>query len=109
MTEKIKETKTFIIKRLFSCNKRLDVSVDQRTQKVLNCTKGWTIRKLMGWGGGEGRSTKKYFRKGKLNEKNSCMPINPRKYSCYGLKNSCKEFENEKKFLWLANSPPPPP
>ena len=44
----------------------------------------------MGGGGGEeagGRSTKKkYSRKGKLNEKNLCTPINPKKYSCYGLK-----------------------
>ena len=30
---------------------------------------------------------KKISRKGKLNEKNSCTPINPKKYSCYGLKN----------------------
>ena len=31
-------------------------------------------------GGGGGRSTKKiYSRKGKLNEKNSCTPINPKK------------------------------
>ena len=32
------------------------------------------------------RSTKKYSHKGKLKEKNSCTPINPKKYSCYGLK-----------------------
>ena len=36
-----------------------------------------TIRKLMGGMGG--RSTKKYSRKRKLNEKNSCTPINPPK------------------------------
>ena len=49
--------------------------------------KGRTIRKLMGGGGGGGRSAKKkHSRKGKLNEKNSCTPINPKKYSCYGLK-----------------------
>ena len=30
-------------------------------------------------------SQKKYSRKGKLNEKNSCTPINPKKYSCNGL------------------------
>ena len=36
------------------------------------------------WGAGEVQ--KKYSRKGKLNEKNSCTPINPKKYSCYGLK-----------------------
>ena len=52
-------------------------------------------------------------RKGKLKGKNSCTPINPKKYSCYGLKkihaSSYKEFDNEKKFLQLENSPPPPP
>ena len=46
------------------------------------------------WGAGEVQ--KKYSRKGKLNEKNSCTPINPKKYSCHGLKKSCKEFDNEK-------------
>ena len=35
---------------------------------------------------GDGRSTKKYSRKGKLNEKNSCTQINPNKYSCHVLK-----------------------
>ena len=41
-------------------------------------------------------------------KKNSCMPINPKKYSCYGLKkNSYKDFDNEKKFLQCENSPPP--
>ena len=41
-------------------------------------------------------------------KKNSCTPINPKKYSCYGLKKIIKEFDNEKKFLRLENSPPPP-
>ena len=42
-----------------------------------------------GWG--DGRSTKK-----KLNEKNSCTPINPKNYSCYDLKkNSYEEFDDE--------------
>ena len=41
-------------------------------------------------------------------EKNSYTPINPKKYSRYGLKkNSYKEFDNEKKFLRLENSPSP--
>ena len=41
-------------------------------------------------------------------EKNSCTPINPKKYSCYGRKKkSSKEFDNEQKFLRLENSPPP--
>ena len=48
--------------------------------------KGRTIRKLIG-GGGAGEVQKNNSRKGKLNEKNSCTPINPKKYSCYGLKN----------------------
>ena len=39
---------------------------------------------------------KKYSRKGKLNEKKLRTPINPKKYSCYGLKNSYKEFDNKK-------------
>ena len=38
------------------------------------------------WRGGAGEVPKKYSRKGKLNEKNSSTPINPKKYSCYGLK-----------------------
>ena len=43
-----------------------------------------TIRKLIGVGGGGrgGRSS----RKGKLKEKNSFTPINPKKFSCYDLK-----------------------
>ena len=35
---------------------------------------------------GAGEVLKNYSRKRKLNEKNSCTPINPKKYSCYGLK-----------------------
>ena len=42
-------------------------------------------------------------------KKNSCTPINPQKYSFFGLKkNSYTEFDNEKKFLRLENSPSPP-
>ena len=38
-----------------------------------------------------------YSRKAKLNEKNLCTPINPKKYSCYGLKlKFMKEFDKEK-------------
>ena len=65
---------------------------------------------------GGGRSTKKNMpRKGKFNEKNHARqepitPINPKRYSCYGLKkNSYKEFDDEKEFPRLENSPPPPP
>ena len=45
---------------------------------------------------------KKKKKKGKLNEKNSCMPINPEKYSY-------KEYDNEKQFLRLEISLPHPP
>ena len=41
---------------------------------------------MRGGGGGSGEVQKKSSRKGKLNEKNSCTPINPKKYSCFGLK-----------------------
>ena len=41
-------------------------------------------------------------------KKNSCKPINPKKYSCYGLKkNSYEEFDTNKKFLRLEHSPSP--
>ena len=43
-------------------------------------------------GGGRAKYRKKYSRKGKLNEKNSCTPINPKKYSCYGLKKIIQEI-----------------
>ena len=42
------------------------------------------LENLLGEGAGEVQ--KKYSRKGKLNEKNLCTPINPKKYSCYGPK-----------------------
>ena len=60
-------------------------------------------------GGEWGRAKyKKIFSQGKIKwKKNSCTPINPKKYSCYGLKFSYKEFDNEKKFMPLENSPPP--
>ena len=60
-------------------------------------------------GGGAGEVQKKYSRKGKLNEKNSCTPINPKtKIHATAKKNSYKEFDNKKKLLRLENSPPPP-
>ena len=60
--------------------------------------KGQTIRKLMGAGGGQVQ--KKYLRKGKLNEKNSCTPIKSKKiFMPQPKNNSYKEFDNEKKFL----------
>ena len=69
--------------------------------------KGRIIRKLMGGGGG--RSTKKNSRKG-LIQKNSCTPINPKKYSCKGLKkNSYKEFDKEKNSCGSKIPLPPPP
>ena len=41
-------------------------------------------------------------------KKNSCTPINPKKiFMLWPKKNSCKEFDNEKKFLRLESFPPP--
>ena len=58
------------------------------------------------WGGG--RSTKKNIR-ARENEmkKNLCTPINPKKYSCYGLKKIHTRNLITKKILRLENSPPP--
>ena len=59
------------------------------------------------WGAGEVQ--KKYSRNGKLSEKNSCTPINPKKYSCHGLTKIhtrnliTKKIPAARKFL----SPPP--
>ena len=48
-------------------------------------------------GGGGGEVQKKYSRKGKLNGKNSCTSINPKKvFMLWPKKNSYKEFDNEK-------------
>ena len=63
----------------------------------------------MGGGGGEGEVQKKYSRKGKLNEKNSCTPINPKTYSFYGLRKiHTRNLIKKQKFLRLKNSPPSP-
>ena len=57
--------------------------------------------------GGEGEVQKKYSRKGKLYEKNSCTPINHKNIYAMAKKKSFKDFDKEKKFLRLENSPPP--
>ena len=60
-------------------------------------------------GGGGGEVQKNIHARGNQMKKYSCIPINHKKYSCYGLKkNSYKEFDKEKKFLRLKNSPPTP-
>ena len=69
--------------------------------------KGQTIRKLMGEGGG-GEVQKKYSREGKLNEKNSCTPINPKKYSCQGLKKNHTRNLTTKKSSCGSKIPRPP-
>ena len=47
--------------------------------RIRSQVKGRTIRKLTGGGGRGGEVQKKYSHKGKLNEKNSCTLINPKK------------------------------
>ena len=59
----------------------------------------------VGWGG---QSTKKYSRKGKLNEKNSCTPINAKRSSCYGLKKIHTGNLITKKNSCGSKIPPPP-
>ena len=60
-----------------------------------------------GGGGGAGGTEVKKKYKGKLNEKTkSFSPINPEKYSCYGLKKkSYREFDKESKLLRLPSPP----
>ena len=80
------------------------------------CHFSWIETNIFGErGGGEGGRAaveyKKniYSRKAKLNEKNLCTPINPKKYSCYGLKlKFMKEFDNEKNFRGTKIPHPPP-
>ena len=78
---------------------------------VLNATFRELKQTLLEGGGGGGRRAeykKKYSRKGKLNEKKSCTPINPKKYSSYGLKlKFMKEFHKEKNFSGTKIPPPP--
>ena len=60
-----------------SLNVILEKLLSQCGSRVMSCrSKGRTIRKLMG---GAGEVRKKNLRKRKLNEKNSCTPINPKK------------------------------
>ena len=49
----------------------------------------------------EKKSWKKYSRKRKLNEKNSCTPINHKKYSCCGLKKIHTKISAARKFHFL--------
>ena len=65
-----------------------------------------SIGKLM-WGVGA-KYKKIYSRKGKLNEKNSWTPINPKKiFMLWPKKFHARNLITKKKFLWLENSPPP--
>ena len=61
--------------------------------------------------GGWGRTKykKKKSRQGKLNEKNACTPINPKRYSCYGLKKIHKRNLITKTIPAAGKFPPPPP
>ena len=56
------------------------------------------LENLSAGGGGGGWLPK--YKKNIRPRENSCTAINPKKYSCYGLKkNSYKEFDKEKRFL----------
>ena len=61
------------------------------------------------WRVGRAKYQKKYLRKGKLNEKNSCTPINPKKYLCYALKKLHTRNLITKKIPAARKFPTPPP
>ena len=61
------------------------------------------------WREGRAKYQKKYLRKGKLNEKNSCTPINPKKYLCYALKKIHTRNLITKKIPAARKFPTPPP
>ena len=60
-------------------------------------------------GGGRAKYKKQIRARENLIQKNFCTPINPKKYSCKGLKkNSYKEFDNEKNSCGSEIPLPPP-
>ena len=72
----------------------------------LPCLRDGPLENL--WGEGAGGIQKKYSRKGKLNEKkNSGTPINPKKYSCHGLKKIHRRNMITKKNSCGSKIPPP--
>ena len=77
MKRRIRKIITFVYRSIIYTQKHLQADWLTACQFISN-----VVQKCE-WGGG---STKKNSRKGKLNEKNSCTPINPKIYSCYGLK-----------------------
>ena len=79
----------------------------------IGCSRTWGLKRVISNElikvNSECEVQKKYSRKGKLNEKNSCTPINPKTYSFYGLRKiHTRNLIKKKKFLRLKNSPPPP-
>ena len=61
------------------------ITLDNYYRRKTVWSKERTIRKLMGGGGGRAKYNK-ILAQGKIKWKKLCMPINPQKYSCYGLK-----------------------
>ena len=80
--------------------------------RLFRYPKGRTIRKVMGRSGAGGRAgevQKNYLRKGKLNEKKLCTSIDPKKYSCFGLKEIRTRNLITKKNSCGSKIPLPPP
>ena len=62
------------------------ITLDNYYRRKLCDLRSGPLENLWEGGGKGGRSTTKYWRKGKLNEKNYACQLTPKKYSCYGLK-----------------------
>ena len=66
-------------------------------------------KKTYGGGGGQAKYKKNFRARENEMKKNSCTPINPKKYSCYGLKNTHTRNLITKKIPVSQKFPIPPP
>ena len=84
---------------------------EPRSLANLKVIRNGPLENLCGGGGGEGgraKCKKKIRARENLILKNSCTPINPKKYSCKGLKKIHTRNLITKKIPALENFPPPP-
>ena len=58
----------------------------QPIAQVASVTGDGPLENLLGGGGGRAKYKKNIRARENSTKKNSCTPVNPKKYSCYGLK-----------------------